>query len=279
MMLSKFRLSSSVVGTTIIAYILSTYKLGLPFEWLKLFGLLVGGMLVVAASNGFNQVIEKDTDKLMSRTQNRPLADNRMSIQDAIVFSSVAAILGLLSLAFFVNGRVAFLSLVSLFIYVLAYTPLKKVNPIAVFVGAIPGAFPPAIGWIAGSGNIDFIAILLFFIQFFWQFPHFWAIAWILEDDYRKAGYTLLPSNQGRSKNNALQTITYSFVLIIMSLYPLSLTPSFSSFWSLLIIIPAGLLLLYRSYKLYQTLSISDGKKLMFASLIYMPCVLLSYLL
>ncbi|MDP2175315.1 MAG: heme o synthase [Bacteroidota bacterium] len=280
LMLIKFRLSSSVVGTTIIAYILGTYKLdGVSFDWGKLLALALGGMFVVASSNGFNQVYEKDTDLLMDRTQKRPVAAGRMSANDAMIFSAVIGVLGLLILAFFVNGRVAFLSLVSLFIYVLAYTPLKKVNPIAVFVGAIPGAFPPAIGWVAASGNIDFMAILLFMIQFFWQFPHFWAIAWILEDDYRKAGYTLLPSFQGRTKNNAFQTIIYSAMLLLLSMYPLTLTPSFGSLYSLFIILPCGLYLVFRAYKLYQSLSVKDAKQLMFASLIYMPSVLLSYLL
>jgi heme o synthase len=279
-MLIKFRLSSSVVGTTIIAYILGTYKLdGVSFDWGKLLALALGGMFVVASSNGFNQVYEKDTDLLMDRTQKRPVAAGRMSANDAMIFSAVIGVLGLLILAFFVNGRVAFLSLVSLFIYVLAYTPFKKINPIAVFVGAIPGAFPPAIGWVAASGNIDFMAILLFMIQFFWQFPHFWAIAWILEDDYRKAGYTLLPSFQGRTKNNAFQTIIYSAMLLLLSMYPLTLTPSFGSLYSLFIILPCGLYLVFRAYKLYQSLSVKDAKQLMFASLIYMPCVLLSYLL
>lgn len=278
-MLIKFRLSSSVVGTTIIAYILGTSKLAVSFDWGKLLALAMGGMFVVASSNGFNQVYEKDTDLLMDRTQKRPVAAGRMSVNDALIFSAVIGVLGLLILAFFVNGRVAFLSLVSLFIYVLAYTPLKKINPIAVFVGAIPGAFPPAIGWVAASGNIDFMAILLFMIQFFWQFPHFWAIAWILEDDYRKAGYTLLPSFQGRTKNNAFQTIIYSAMLLLLSMYPLTLTPSFGSLYSLFIILPCGLYLVFRAYKLYQSLSVKDAKQLMFASLIYMPCVLLSYLL
>jgi len=279
LMLSKVRLSASVVGTTMIAYVLGVNKLDLTFSWTTLIALTVGGMFVVASSNGFNQIIEKETDKLMSRTQNRPIADGRMLVNDALVFSIVIGILGLLILAFFVNGRVAFLSLVSLFLYVLAYTPLKKNTPFAVFVGALPGAFPPAIGWIGASGNIDTIALLLFVIQFFWQFPHFWAIAWILEDDYRKAGYTLLPSYEGRTKKNAFQTILYSLMLIFMSMYPLTMDPPFASLYSLFVILPCGLFMLFRAYKLYQTLSVSDGKKLMFASLIYMPAVLLSYLL
>ena len=274
-MLSKVRLSTSVVGTTLITYCLGVAKTAETFSGLKCFGLALGGMLVVAASNGFNQIYEKDTDKLMSRTQNRPIADGRMTVNDAMVFSVVCAILGLFALAFFTNGRVAFLSLVSLFVYSLVYTPMKANTPLAVFVGAIPGALPPAIGWIAAVGNIDEIAWVLFLIQFFWQFPHFWAIAWMLDDDYRKAGYTLLPSFEGRTKKNALQIIWYTVILIMVSLYPISI--DFGSLSSLFLIVPAASFLLYRSIILYKTQSIKDAKSLMFASLIYMPVVLLSY--
>ncbi len=277
MMLSKFRLSTTVVGTTLIAYYLGIEKNGLPFEGLKFFGLTIGGMLVVAASSGFNQIYEKDSDKLMSRTRNRPLAGERMSINDAVIFSTVCAILGLFSLAFFVNGRTAFLSLVSLFIYTLVYTPLKRKTPMAVFIGAIPGALPPAIGWVAAVGNIDVIARLLFLIQFFWQFPHFWSIAWMLEDDYRKADYTLLPSYEGRTKKNAMQILWYSVFMILVSMYPITL--DFGSVNSLFLILPSGLYLLYRAYLLYRNLGIPEARQLMFASLIYMPLVLLSYLL
>ena len=153
---------------------------------------------------------------------------------------------------------------------------MKVKSPLAVFIGAVPGALPPAIGWIAAVGNIDEIAWVLFLIQFFWQFPHFWAIAWILEDDYRKANYTLLPSYEGRTKKNAIQIIWYTVILILVSMYPISI--EFGSLYSLLLILPAGIYLLYRAIVLYRTLSVPDAKKLMFASLIYMPVVLLSYL-
>ncbi len=275
-LLSKFRLSTTVVGTTLICYFLGIQKFGISISWSAVFGLALGGMLVTAAANGFNQIWEKDLDKLMSRTQDRPLANGRMKVNDALVFSSVCAALGLFLLAYAVNGRVALLSLLSLFTYALVYTPLKKETPLAVFVGAIPGALPPAIGWVAVSGNIDSIAYILFAVQFFWQFPHFWAIAWILEDDYRKAGYTLLPSYAGRTKKNALQTVWYSAMLIMVTLYPISLG-DFSSPYSLFLILPAGGFLLFKSYKLYQEMTVESAKKLMYASLIYMPAVLISY--
>lgn len=277
LMLSKFRLSLSVVGTTVIAYFLGTRMMGLPFDWLKFFGLSVGGMMVVAASNGFNQIYEKDTDKLMSRTMKRPIADGRMTVNDALVFSIVCAVLGLFVILFLVNGRAAFLSLVSVFVYSLAYTPMKRISPFAVFVGAIPGALPPTIGWVAASGNIDDIAILLFVIQFFWQFPHFWSIAWMLEDDYRKANYTLLPNYEGRTKRNAMQIIWYSVMLIVISAYPLTI--DFGSVNALFVIIPAGAYVLYRAIMLHRDLSVKSARSLMFSTLIYMPAVLLSYLL
>lgn len=276
-MLSKFRLSVSVVGTTLIAYYLGISKNGLPFEFLEFFGLTVGGMLVVAASNGFNQIYEKDSDFLMHRTKNRPLAAGRMSVNDALVFSIVCAVIGLFSLAFFVNGRAAFLSLVSLFVYTLAYTPMKRKSPMAVFVGAIPGALPPTIGWVAAVGNIDQMAWVLFLIQFFWQFPHFWAIAWMLEDDYRKAGYTLLPNYEGRTKRNAVQIIWYSVMLVLVSMYPL-FSLGFASANALFLILPAGVFLILKSIHLYRTLDVKEARNLMFASLIYMPVVLISYL-
>lgn len=275
-MLSKLRLSLSVVGTTLIAYYLGVTKVGLPFDNLQAFGLALGGLLVVAASNGFNQVYERDTDKLMSRTQKRPVAAGRMKVQDAIVFSAVCAVLGIFTIAFLVNGRAAFLSLVSLFIYTLAYTPMKVKSPLAVFIGAIPGALPPAIGWVAAIGNIDIIAMVLFAIQFFWQFPHFWSIAWILDDDYRLANYTLLPSYEGRTKRNAIQIIWYTVILVLLSLYPLSI--EFASINALWIILPCSAYMLYRAWRLKSTLQIKEAKQLMFASLLYMPLVLISYL-
>jgi protoheme IX farnesyltransferase len=174
------------------------------------------------------------------------------------------------------NSRCALLGLLSLFTYTLCYTPMKKNTPLAVFVGAIPGAIPPVIGWVAVSGNIDMIAWILFIIQFFWQFPHFWAIAWMLEDDYRKAGYTLLPNYAGRTKRNAMQTIWYSLILVLVSIYPLII--DFSTWHSLFIILPFGGYLLYRATMLYREMSIKSARSLMFATLLYMPAVLLSYL-
>ncbi len=283
MLLSKFRLSTTVVGTTIIAYFLGLNKTGLPVDWIVLFGLTLGGMLVTSSANGFNQIYEKDLDKLMTRTQDRPVANGRMSVNDAMVFSVVTGILGLLALAFYTNIYCAFLGLISLLTYTLFYTPLKTITPMAVFIGAIPGAIPPAIGWEAVGGGLisgDFhsIAFILFLIQFFWQFPHFWAIAWMLEDDYRKAGYTLLPNYAGRTKRNAFQTITYSIMLIIVSLYPVIAIKEFTSYYSLFIIIPCGGYLLFRAFGLYRKMTIESARSLMFASLIYMPAVLLSYL-
>lgn len=276
MQLSKFRLSMSVVGTTLIAYFLGIEKTGISINWMTVFGLGLGGMLVTASANGFNQIYEKDLDKLMTRTQDRPVANGRMSVNDALVFSSVVGVLGLLVLAYYTNGRCALLGLISLFTYTLCYTPLKKITPLAVFVGAIPGAIPPAIGWIAVTGNIDDFAWILFIIQFFWQFPHFWSIAWILEDDYRKAGYTLLPNYAGRTQRNALQTVWYSGMLITISLYPIAI--EFTDLRSLFVIMPCAVWLIYNAFRFYKELSNESARSLMFATLIYMPCVLLSYL-
>jgi len=281
--LSKFRLSTTVVGTTLIAYFLGINKTGLPIDWMTLFGLTIGGMLITASANGFNQIIEKDLDKLMTRTQDRPVANGRMSVNDALIFSILTGILGLLALVYYTNINCAFLGLISLLTYTLFYTPLKKMTPLAVFIGAIPGAIPPAIGWEAVGGGLltgdfHYIAFILFLIQFFWQFPHFWAIAWILEDDYRKAGYTLLPNYAGRTKRNAMQTISYSLMLILISLYPLVGIKEFTSYYSLIVILPCGGYMLFRAFMLYQKMTIESARSLMFATLIYMPSVLLSYL-
>ena len=239
--------------------------------------LILGGFLVVASSNGINQIIEKDFDKLMTRTANRPIAQDRMSILEAGVFCAVTGIVGVSILGLYLNTYAALLGFGSLMSYAFIYTPLKRVSSLAVLVGAFPGAIPPLLGWVAASGNFSIVAIVLFLIQFFWQFPHFWAIAWILDDDYKKAGYRLLPTIGGRDKASALQIIVYSAILI-----PLGLLPYFmglSGLISLIIITIGSIALTVLAIKLYKTLSIADAKRLMFASIIYNPLVLISLLI
>lgn len=227
--------------------------------------------MVTGSSNAFNQIIEKDLDKLMTRTQKRPLPDSRMEVNEALIFSFIMGIVGVFLLSYFINITCGVLGLIALISYTLLYTPLKKHTPFAVFVGAFPGAIPPMLGWVAATGRLDVIAFVLFSIQFIWQFPHFWAIAWVLHDDYKKAGFKMLPSLGGRNKSSAFQALVYC-----ISLLPISLLPFFfhiTGIISSIVILIAGIFFLSKALKLYKTLKVEDAKALMFASFIYLPVV------
>ena len=272
--LIKMRLTFTVVFSAAMGFLLA-YQGQVPM--IHLFWLVLGGFLVVGASNGLNQIIERNYDKLMLRTANRPIATGRMSVAEASVFCAVFGISGVFILSYFLNpvsGWLAFASLVS---YAFFYTPLKRVSPIAVFVGAFPGAIPPMLGYVAVTGTIDAVAIALFALQFFWQFPHFWAIAWILDEDYQRAGYRLLPSFEGRGKRSARQMVWYTFVLVPMGLLPYGL--GITGVVSAVIAVLAGLAFLYYALKLLRSCSDKDAKVLMFASFLYLPVVLLSLVL
>lgn len=276
--LIKFRLTFTVVLSAVLGFLLGNTG---AINYADLTSLIIGGFLVVASSNGINQIIEKDFDKLMTRTANRPIAQNRMSILEAGIFCATTGIIGVSVLGLYLNTYAALLGFASLMSYAFIYTPLKRVSSIAVFVGAFPGAIPPLLGWVASTGSISgspgLAAVVLFLIQFFWQFPHFWAIAWILDDDYKKAGYRLLPNMEGRNKSSATQIIIYSAVLI-----PLTFMPYFiglSGKISLIIVVLGSIALTILAVKLYKSLSIKDAKRLMFASIIYNPLVLISLLI
>ena len=272
--LIKFRLTFTVVFSSILGYLLGVEG---EINWLLVSALALGGFLVVASSNGINQIIEKDFDKLMTRTENRPIAQNRMTILEAGIFCAITGIVGVSILGLYLNTYSALLGFASLMSYAFIYTPLKKVSSLAVLVGAFPGAIPPLLGWVAATGEFTSAAIVLFLLQFFWQFPHFWSIAWILDDDYKKAGYQLLPSNTGRTKESAMQVIIYSAVLI-----PLSFLPhifGISGELSMFCVTAGSILFTLFSFKLYQSLSIKDAKRLMFASILYNPLVLISLLI
>ncbi len=272
--LIKFRLTFTVVLSSILGYLLGAEG---SLNLTSLIALTLGGFLVVASSNGINQIIEKDFDKLMTRTENRPIAQNRMSILEAGIFCAITGVVGVSILGLYLNTYAALLGFASLMCYAFIYTPLKRVSSLAVLVGAFPGAIPPLLGWVAATGEFSFIAIVLFLIQFFWQFPHFWAIAWILNDDYKKAGYFLLPTPTGRSKQSALQIIIYSAILI-----PLSFLPhifGLSGEISMIVVTIGSIVLTYFGVKLYRSLSIIDAKILMFASIVYNPLVLVSLLI
>lgn len=271
--LTKFKLSALVVFSAIVTY----FTVADHYKWEQILAIALGGFMVTAAANGFNQIIEKDLDKLMTRTHLRPMPTGNLSSTEAFIFCSILAIGGIVLLWVFTNPLSALFGLVSIILYALVYTPLKRITPFSVFVGAFPGAFPTLIGAVAatdGFGHISFFALLLFFIQFFWQFPHFWAIAWVSHDDYQKAGFFMLPSKGGRDKTTRSQILIYT-----LSLFPIALTPYFFNYtgWiSATIVSCMGVVFLYQAYNLYKTGTIEDARKLMFGSFIYLPLVQLA---
>lgn len=272
--LIKFRLTFTVVLSSIFGYLIGYTG---SLNWVEITALIVGGFLVVASSNGLNQIIEKNYDLLMTRTENRPLAQNRMSVLEASIFCLVTGFVGVYLLGYYLNEYAAILGIGSLVSYAFIYTPLKRVSSIAVYIGALPGAIPPLLGWVAATGRFSAAAGILFLIQFVWQFPHFWAIAWVLDDDYKKAGYRLLPLKQGKTKSTALLVFVVTLLLI-----PISVLPYFVNMSGLASIILLGIssiILSFYAYKLYLSLSISDAKKMMFASIIYNPLVLIVLLI
>ena len=248
---------------------------------LKTFLMLsIGGYLLTGASNGLNQILERDTDALMERTKNRPLPAGRMTVRAALGWSIGAGIVGLAALfsLSFLSGVLGIVALVS---YAFIYTPLKARTPLCVFVGAIPGALPPMIGYVAATGDFGIEPGTLFAVQFMWQFPHFWAIAWLAHDDYQRAGYRMLPFNSGRSSRSAFQILLYTALCIPASLLPWAL-PSSSPMvgnWALGIAVAAGLGFLLLAFKLYRTLDVAEARRLMFASFLYLPLVQVTYVL
>lgn len=272
--LMKFRLSMTVVFSSVMAYAIAAYA---DVNMLNLLWLFLGGFAITGASNALNEVLEKDPDKLMKRTMNRPLATGRMSVPEAVLIAGLLGTAGIALLWYMFNSSAALLGGLSLLTYSFIYTPLKRLSPVAVFVGAIPGAMPPLIGWVAATGSINNAAIVLFTIQFLWQFPHFWSIAWIAEEDYRKAGFQLLPSKGGKDKFTALQSILYIIALLPVSLLPL--WNNWISTWAGVVVFLAGLFFLQRAVKLFRTCEDADARQLMFASIIYLPVVLTTLLL
>jgi len=267
--LTKARLNLSVVYSALAGYLLGAPKI----DWLAVLLLSFGGFLVVGSANGFNQVIEKDRDALMDRTKNRPLPSGRLSVLEALIASTIMGVLGL-ALLYFINPLTVGFGAFALFMYVLVYTPLKAKGPIAVFVGAIPGAIPALLGWVAATNDFDIEPGTLFAIQFLWQFSHFWAIAWIADDDYKKANYILLPSG-GRDTKSAMQILLYTFFII-----PVSMLPAFGLTGSLVFSPIAGILcfglglgFLYYAWRLFISREIKDARKLMFYSIIYLPLI------
>ena len=263
----KIRLAALVVFSAAMGYLMAATS---PFQWKELALLCLGGFLVVGASNGINQIIERNSDKLMTRTNKRPVATGRMKLTESSLLALTTGVLGVYILSHF-NSLTAILATFSLLSYAFAYTPLKKIHPIAVFIGAIPGALPVLIGYAAASNTINAEAILLFMVQFIWQFPHFWTIAWQLHADYNKAGIRLLPQGETPNKSTAFHILCYTATLI-----PLGLALTVYQYTGWIAGAVSTLSAIYFTFlavKLYKECSNEAARKLMFASLIYLPVV------
>ena len=268
---TKFRLAFTVVISAVLGYIFNDGN-----SWLDGVLVFVGGALVTAAANGSNQIWERDVDAKMARTQARPLVTGEMSLREAYIVVAVSLIVGTVLLGM-INYLSAILGVISYISYVFIYTPMKLKSPWAVFVGAFPGALPPMIGAVAAGGEFGLVPGVLFFIQFVWQFPHFWSIAWITHDDYKKGGFFLLPSQFGKSKNSAFQIVVYSAFLIPFSLIPWLL--GWTNTVSLVLISILGLLFYLQADRLLRTCEDKDAKRLMFWSIIYLPLIQIIYCL
>jgi protoheme IX farnesyltransferase len=271
--LIKLRLTFLVVFSASISFLIGS-KVNGSINWTNWLMLIAGGFLVTAAANCFNEIIEKDLDKLMKRTMNRPFPAGRMTTGQGLVIGLGMALLGTYLLGK-LNLTTGYLSVFSILLYAFAYTPLKRKSPVAVFVGAIPGALPPLIGYVAAHPKIDVIALILFGIQFVWQFPHFWAIAWVLDDDYKLAGFRLLPSGK-RNLTSAIFTFAATLILIPVSLLPTYY--GYGGYYVGAVSLVCSLIFLYLAFVLLKDRQISSAKKLMYGSFFYLPIVQLMFL-
>ena len=275
--ITKAGLAISVVFSSIAGFVLGNENFD-SSSWFTLLKLAIGGHCMVGASNAYNQVIEKDLDALMDRTKNRPVPAGRMSSSLALVIASFLTIIGIV-LLYTINPKTAMFGAISIFLYTSVYTPLKTVTSLSVFVGAIPGAIPFMLGWVAATGNFGIEAGTLFLIQFFWQFPHFWAIGWFLYEDYEKAGFFMLPTGK-KDNGTALQIMLYTIWLIIASLLPalghtgqLYITPV-----AAIVVFLLGLWMLFYAVKLYKLKTAKAARTLMLVSVLYITLLQLIYI-
>lgn len=273
MLLIKFTLSFTVVFSCVLSYLMAPK---ITFDLLSVLLLLIGGMLITGSANAINQIAEKDTDALMKRTAKRPVASGKMSVNEASVFAALSGVIGTFIIGYWFNWTAAVLGVVSLFIYGFVYTPLKRVSSISVLVGAVPGALPCLIGWVAGTDELSAGGWALFAIQFLWQFPHFWAIAWVAHNDYSRAGFKLMPSTAGPTKYSAIQAVIYSLLMVPAGILPWLL--QMSGLVSLVIVLVANIFMVWQSIRLYREMTVQAARRVMFSSYIYLPVVLLSLL-
>jgi len=271
--LLKFRLSFLVAFSCGFGFVLASPQI----DWINLTMLFAGGFLLSGASVIINQIIEKDLDALMSRTMNRPLPTGRVSVNEAVIEAVLCMATGVSILLLYSNVLTTSLAILSMILYGFVYTPLKRVGPVAVFVGAIPGALPPLLGWTAATGSISHEALIIFGIQFIWQFPHFWAIAWVADDDYKKAGFKLLPSGGKKDMNTAIQIMIYTMFLIPLGLLPA--TFGITGINSAIVATFCGVIFFALTFSLMKSGDRKSALKIMFGSFLYLPIVQIAYLL
>jgi protoheme IX farnesyltransferase len=272
---TKMGLSLSVVFSSLAGYLLGADTI----DYKVLVLLAFGGYFMVGASNVFNQIIEKDLDALMERTKNRPIPSGRLSVKAAFVLACVLTVLGI-GILYSINKQTAMFGAISIFLYTSAYTPLKTKTPLSVFVGAIPGAIPFMLGWVAATNDFGIEPGTLFMLQFFWQFPHFWAIGWVLHDDYQKAGFNLLPTGK-RDKGTAMQAILYTIWTIIVSIIPVfGFTGKLQlTIVGAIVVFLVGLVMLHYAFQLFKKMTVKAARQLMLASVIYITVIQIVYVL
>ncbi len=273
-LLIKFSLSFMVAFSAVISYLLAPKVVA--YDWSMIILIFTGGLLITGSANAVNEIAEKDTDAQMKRTANRPIAAGRMSVREAGIAAAVMLVVGMFIMWHYFNGLSAAISLFSWFVYAYMYTPLKKVSAISVIVGAIPGALPCLIGWAAGNDDISAGGWVLFALQFFWQFPHFWAIAWVAHKDYSNAGFKLMPSVEGPTKYSAIQSVIYSLILIPVGVLPFWV--GMSGWVSFFVVLVANLFMVWFCVKLFRDMERKAARRVMFASYFYLPIVLLALL-
>ncbi|MBB6461264.1 heme o synthase [Flammeovirga kamogawensis] len=271
--LLKVRLTGVVVFSGIFGYLLGTTEISIT----AMIALAVGSFLITGSANTINQIIEKEHDKLMKRTKNRPIPLGIISRKEAGIYAFVLAVLGTVIMLYFLNGFATLLSLASLVLYGFVYTPLKRITPLSVLVGAFPGGFPPMIGWVAATGFVGMEGLILFALQFMWQFPHFWAIAWVADKDYKNAGFKMLPFNGDKNVNTAVQISIYTMFLIPIGFLPTQF--GMTGITSGIIASLAGAAFLYQTFGLIKEKTDKAALKIMFTSFIYLPIVQIVYLI
>ena len=272
--LLKLRLSFLVVFSSAFGYVLGSSGI---FDWMSLLMFCIGGFFISGSAVTLNQIYEVDYDRKMKRTRTRPLPTDRVNTREALIYAIVLLAMGSLILLYFTNLLTTVLSLLSLVFYAFIYTQLKRVGPVAVLVGAIPGALPPLLGWAAATNSISHEALIIFGIQFIWQFPHFWAIAWIADEDYKKAGFKLLPGNGEKDMNTAFQIMIYTLFLI-----PLGLLPTVFGLTGIIsgaIATVCGVLFLSQTFRHMKNCNRSTALSIMYSSFLYLPIVQIAYLM